>query len=194
MKKRTVKVVFLGLLIFCFFIGVEEVFSLCVSSFFKQPPRGYYYKIEYSKPVFLDVENLRRNRTIYVALIGFNVEKDLEEKVRGYLFEELKKVGMNIVSEQRMGAYLIGVFLKKFAEDEVVVDVLIRERPEIKGFEGRAKVYASDLDSIDHLTTLKIKKVEKKGEIEKKDEIKRGEEDDIFKKLTEVLAGLFKIF
>jgi hypothetical protein len=186
MRKETAKVIFLGLLIFWFFLGVEEGFSFCLSCLFKQTPKVYHYKIEYSKPVFLDIEHLRKNRSIYVVLIGFNVKEGLEEKAKGYLFEELKRVGMNVVSDSRQGAYLMKIYLKKVDEDEVVVDILIRERPEVKDFEGKVKVYASDLDSVDHLTTLKIKKMEKEGE-------KEGE-DEIFKKLMGVLAGLFKTF
>jgi hypothetical protein len=185
MKERMVKVIFLGLLTFWFLLGVGEGFSFCLSCLFKQAPQVYHYKIEYSKSIFLDIENLRRNRTIYVVFIGFNIKEGLEEKVKGYLFEELKKVGMNVVSDPRQGAYLMEVFLKELDEDGVGVDVLIRERPEVKGFEGRIKTYASDIDSVDHLTTLKIKRIEK---------VEKEGEDDIFKKLMEVLAGFFKIF
>ena len=140
------------------------------------------YKIEYSNPVFLDVENLHRNRTIYVVLVNFNIKEGLEEKVRKVLFDELKKVGMVVVSDPRQGAYLMGLFLKKIDKDEVVVDVLIRERYEIKGLEGRPKLYSSDLDSVDHLTTVKVKK-----------ETSNKEEDKIFEKLIENLVNFFKI-
>jgi hypothetical protein len=182
MKGKVPRIIFLGLLVFWFFLGVEEGFSFCLSCLFKQAPKEYHYKIEYSKSIFLDIENLRRNRTIYVVFIGFNVKEGLEEKAKGYLFEELKRVGMNVVSDPRQGAYLMEVFLRELNEDEAVVDVLIRERPEVKGFEGKVKVYTSDLDSVDHLTALKIKRMEKEGE------------GDVLKKLMEVLAGLFKIF
>jgi hypothetical protein len=140
------------------------------------------YKIEYSHPVFLDVENLHRNRTIYVVLVNFNVKEGLEEKVKKVLFDELKKVRMTVVSDPKQGAYLMGLFLRKVDKDEVVIDVLIRERYEIKGLEGRPKIYSSDLDSVDHLTTVKIKK-----------ESSDKEEDKVFEKLIENLVNLFKI-
>jgi hypothetical protein len=143
------------------------------------------FEIEYSNPVFLDVENLHRNRTIYVVLVNFNIKEGLEEKVRKFLFDELKKVGMTVVSDPRQGAYSMGVFLKKIDKEEIVVDVLIKERPEIKGLEGRTKVYGSDLDSVDHLTTVKVKKVKR--------EANDKEEDRIFEKLIENLANFFKI-
>jgi hypothetical protein len=141
------------------------------------------YKIEYSNSVFLDVENLHRNRTIYVMLVNFNVKEGLEEKVKKVLFDKLKKAGMTVVSDPRQGAYLMGLFLKKVDKDEIVVDVLIRERYEIKGFEGRPKIYSSNLDSVDHLTTVKVKK-----------ESSDKEEEKVFEKLIENLVNLFKIF
>jgi hypothetical protein len=137
-------------------------------------------EIEYSNPVFLDVENLYRNRTIYVVLVNFNVKEDLEKKIKKFLFDEFKKVGMTVVSDPRQGAYLMGLFLKKIDKDEVVVDVLIRERHEIKGLEGRPKIYSSDLDSIDHLTTVKVKRKDK-------------EEEKVFERLIENLINFFKI-
>jgi hypothetical protein len=141
------------------------------------------FEIEYSNSVFLDVENLHRNRTIYVRLVNFNVEEGLEERVKKALLDELKRVGMVVVSDPRQGAYLMGLFLKKIDKDEVVVDVLIRERYEIKGLEGRPKIYSSDLDSVDHLTTVKVKK-----------ESSDKEEEKVFEKLIENLVNLFKIF
>jgi hypothetical protein len=154
----------------------DEVFDATSKETFKD------FKIEYSNPVFLDVENLHRNRTIYVVLVNFNVKKGLEERIRKDLFDELKKVGMAVVSDPRQGAYLMGLFLKKIDKDEVEVDVLIRERYEIKGLEGKPKIYSSDLDSVDHLTTVKVKR-----------KTNDKEEDKVFEKLIENLANFFKI-
>jgi len=157
----------------------QNVFSF---SFYCNYNEKSVYKIEYSNPVFLDVENLHRNRTIYVVLVNFNIKEDLEKKVRKFLFDELKKVGMVVVSDPRQGAYLMGLFLKKIDKDEVEVDVLIRERYEIKGLEGKPKIYSSDLDSVDHLTTVKVKR-----------ETSDKEAHKVFEKLIENLVNFFKI-
>jgi hypothetical protein len=166
------------LLVFLVFLGITK--SKSGFSFSKTASKAF--EIEYSNPVFLDVENLHRNRTIYVVLVNFNVKEGLEERIRKGLFDELKKVGMTVVSDPRQGAYLMGLFLKKIDKDEVEVDVLIRERYEIKGFEGRPKVYSSDLDSVDHLTTVKVKRT-----------ASDKEEDKVFEKLIENLVNFFKI-
>jgi len=155
-------------------------FSFCSDCSEKNEKKAF--EIEYSNPVFLDVENLHRNRTIYVVLVNFNVKEGLEERIRKALFDELKKVEMVVVSDPRQGAYLMGLFLKKIDKDEVEVDVLIRERYEIKGFEGKPKVYSSDLDSVDHLTTVKVKR-----------KPSDKEEDKVFEKLIENLVNFFKI-
>jgi hypothetical protein len=147
----------------------------------KEGKKKESYSIEYSKPIFLDVENLYRNRTVYVVLVNFNVGEGLEKKVRETLFEELKKVGMNVVVDPRQGAYLMGLFLKKIDKEEVEVDVLIRERAEIKGSEGRVKFYSSDLDSVDHFTTVKIRE-------------KETEEGKLLKRLIENLVNFFKVY
>jgi hypothetical protein len=147
----------------------------------KENKKGEFYSVEYSKLVFLDVENLYRNRTIYVILVNFNVREGLEKEVRSNLIEELKRVGMNVVADPRQGAYLMGLFLKKIDKEEVEVDVLIRERAEIKGSEGRIKFYSSDLDSVDHFTTVKIKG-------------KGIEGKELFKRLIENLVNFFKVY
>jgi hypothetical protein len=75
---------------------------------------------------------------------------------------------------------LFELFLRKLDKEELVVDVLIRERAEIKSSEGRVKFYSSDLDSIDRFTTVKIKG-------------KEIEKDKLLKKLIENLVNFFKI-
>jgi hypothetical protein len=170
------------LLIVLVFLGsfFRNGFAFCFNYSEKDEKKAL--EIEYSNPIFLDVENLHRNRTIYVVLVNFNVKEGLEEKVRKVLFDELKKVGMSIVSDPRLGAYSMELFLKKIDKEEIVVDVLIRERHEIKGFEGKPKIYSSDLDSVDHLTTVKVKR-----------KSSDKEEDKIFEKLIKNLVSFFKI-
>jgi hypothetical protein len=161
-------------------------FSACIKECIKErmkkeeKKKREFYSIEYSRPVFLDVENLYRNRTIYVVLVNFNVEVGLEREVKEALIEELRKVRMNVVADPRQGAYLLGLFLRRFDKEEIEVDVLIRERYEIKGSEGRIKFYTSDLDSVDHFTTVKVR-----GE--------GIEENMLFKKLIENLVNFFKV-
>jgi hypothetical protein len=178
------RVVLVLVLSFLFFLGgvrSGSSFSFCLPSFFnKEKTKPKNYEIEYSKPVFLDVENLYRNRTIFVVLINFNVKEGLEENVKKCLFEEFKKVGMEVVSDPKRGAYMMGLFLRKIDKDEIVVDVLIRERPEVKGFEGKTKFYSSDLDSVDHLTTIKVKR--KDGD----------KEEEVLEGLVRNLVNLFK--
>lgn len=178
---KAVLVLVLSILFFLGGVRSGSSFSFCLPSFFKkEETKRQNYEIEYSKPIFLDVENLYRNRTIFVVLINFNVKEGLEESVRKYLFEELKRVGMEVVSDPRRGAYMMGLFLRKMDKDEVVVDVLVRERPEVKGFEGKTKFYSSDLDSVDHLTTVKVKR--KDGD----------KEEEALEWLVKNLVNLFK--
>jgi len=192
--KTKIKVI-VWLLMFGFILGgilPKESLSFCYfSDCFEEDVKGSkkdkkdkkeeFYSIEYSKPIFLNAENLHRNRTIYVVLVNFNVREGLEKEARGALFEELKKVGMNVVADPRQGAYLMGLFLKRIDKEGIEVDILIRERAEIKGSEGKVKFYSSDLDSVDHFTTVKIKG-------------KAIEENELFKKLIENLVNFFKIY
>jgi len=164
---------------FCYFSDCFEE-SVEKSEKNKESQKKEFYSIEYSNSVYLDVENLHRNRTIYVVLVNFNVREGLEKEVREALLGELKKTKMNVVADPRQGAYLLELFLKKLEKGEVVVDVLIRERAEIKGSEGKVKFYSSDLDSIDRFTTVKIKGKEIEG-------------DKLLKKLIENLVNFFKI-
>jgi hypothetical protein len=169
---------------FCYF---SECIKECIKERIRkeEKKKREFYSIEYSNPVFLDVENLYRNRTIYVVLVNFKVGEGVEKEVREALIEELKKVGMNVVADPRRGAYLMGLFLRKFNEREIEVDVLIRERYEIKGSEGRVKFYTSDLDSIDHFTTVRVIRIRGNEE---------PEENMLFKKLIENLVNFFKIY
>jgi hypothetical protein len=104
----------------------------------------------------------------------------LEKETKEYLTEGLKKVGMDVVADPRQGGYLMMLFLKRIEKGEVEVDVLIRERPEIKGLERRVKFYNSDLDSVDHLTTVRIKGKEEKESL-------------LLKKMVDNLINFFKI-
>lgn len=164
---------------FCYFSDCFEE-SVEENKKNKKSKKEEFYSIEYSNPIYLDVENLHRNRTIYVVLVNFNIREGLEKEVREALLGELKKVGMNVVADPRQGAYLFELFLRKLDKEELVVDVLIRERAEIKSSEGRVKFYSSDLDSIDRFTTVKIKG-------------KEIEKDKLLKKLIENLVNFFKI-
>jgi hypothetical protein len=164
---------------FCYFSDCFEE-SVEKSKKDKESKKKEFYSIEYNNPIYLDVENLHRNRTIYVILVNFNVREGLEKEVKEALLEELKKIGMDVVTDPKRGAYLLGLFLKKLDKGEVVVDVLIRERPEIKGSVGKVKFYSSDLDSVDRFTTVKIKG-------------KEIEESKLLKKLIENLVNFFKI-
>jgi hypothetical protein len=172
------------ILLFFFLLGGIDPKEGNAFSFFcskeEKNKKEELYSMEYSKPVFLDIEHLHRNRTVYVVLVNFNVREGLEKEIQEYLIEELRKIGMDVVADPKQGAYLIKLFLKRIDKGEVEVDVLIRERPEIKGLERKVKFYGSDLDSVDHLTTVRIKG-------------KEGKEIMLFKKLVENLIIFFKI-
>ncbi len=132
--------------------------------------------LEINKPVYLDYEKLAKERTIFVTItgpLGFNLYDIIKA--------ELSNTGMDVVSDPQKAAYVLRVFIKKYNKEEIVADVLIRERPEIITTKPLPeRVYTTDIDSNDYLVTISV-------------DVDSYTQEDAFRVLIKQISNFFKV-
>lgn len=133
-------------------------------------------KIKVSKTIFLDYERLAGERTVYITPLNLDV-KEVDVKA---LEKILTGKDMQVVRDPQKAAYVLQLFIRELTKNKVTADVLVRERPILVTTKSGNKVYTTDLDSKDHMTTIEIT-------------VSEGGKEKLVEELFKQVAALFDV-